>query len=49
MPPTTDEEALVPILAHLADVVEELANDMQRIQWRLAKLERQYGTTGSDQ
>lgn len=49
MQTTVDEEALTPILAHLTEMIRELALDMQRIQWRLAKLERQYGTPGNEQ
>jgi len=36
------------ILESLREMVEELAVDMRQMQWRLTKLERQFGATGKD-
>ncbi|HVJ40959.1 MAG TPA: hypothetical protein VM639_05660 [Dongiaceae bacterium] len=42
--PISEEDALIPVIVQLREMVDELSADMQQIQWRLAKLERQYGT-----
>lgn len=46
--PISEEDELIPIILQLREQVDELAADMQQIRWRLAKLERQYGTTAND-
>jgi len=46
--PISDQDELIPIILQLREMVDELAADMQQIQWRLAKLERQYGTAAND-
>jgi hypothetical protein len=47
MPKTSDDDAM-SILESLREMVEELAVDMRQMQWRLTKLERQFGATGKD-
>jgi len=42
MPPLPEDD-LSSILQYLRDMLDELASDMRSVQWRLVKLERQYG------
>jgi hypothetical protein len=47
MPETSDEDAM-SIVESLRAMIEELVIDMRQVQWRLTKLERQFGSTGKD-
>jgi hypothetical protein len=47
VPETSDEDAM-SIVESLRAMIEELFTDMRQVQWRLAKLERQYGAASKD-
>ena len=46
--PLLPEDDLSSILQYLRDMLDELASDMRSVEWRLVKLERQYGALPSD-
>ena len=41
--PVLPEDDLPSILQYLRDMLDELASEMRSVEWRLMKLERQYG------
>jgi len=44
----TSDKAAMSVIEDLRSAIEELVTDMRQVQWRLARLERQFGTTGKD-
>lgn len=44
----TSDEAAMSVIEDLRSAIEELVTDMRQVQWRLARLERQFGTTSSE-
>jgi hypothetical protein len=49
----TSDEAAMSVIEDIRSAIEELVTDMRQVQWRLARLERQFGAprlslTGKD-
>jgi hypothetical protein len=42
----TSDDDVMSILDSLRTMIDELVTDMQQVQWRLVKLERQFGSAG---
>ncbi|HEX9447597.1 MAG TPA: hypothetical protein VF920_06435 [Dongiaceae bacterium] len=47
MPPVPEHD-LQSILQRIREALDELAQEMRQMQWRVGKLERQYGVSASD-